>query len=155
MPRNTEKRSEKLEERCRRAKRSDCQFSYSVLSDPFWLHGLQHPRLPCPSQLSESTQTHVHWFRDAHPTISYSAIPFSSSLQSFPELGSFPVSQLFISVAKVLAFQLQHQSFPWIFITDFLSDWVVGYPCSPSDSQESSPKPKLFKSIFLCTQLPL
>ena len=65
MQRNTEKSSEKVEERCRKAKRSDCQFSHSVLSDPFWLHGLQHPRLPCPSKLAESTQTHVHWFRDA------------------------------------------------------------------------------------------
>ena len=37
--------------------------------------------------------------------------PFSSCLQSFPASGSFPVSQIFTSVAKVLEFQLQHQSF--------------------------------------------
>ena len=43
-------------------------------------------------------------------------------------------------------FQLQHQSFQWIFRTDFLQDGLVGSHCSPRDSQESSPTPQ-FKSI--------
>ena len=45
-----------------------------------------------------------------------------------------------------LEFQLQHQSFQWIFRTDFLEDGLVGSHCSPRDSQESSPTPQ-FKSI--------
>ena len=49
-------------------------------------------------------------------------------------------------VAKVLEFQLQHQSFQWILRTGFLQDWLVWSPCSPRDSQESSPTLK-FKSI--------
>ena len=49
-------------------------------------------------------------------------------------------------LAKLLEFQLQHQSFQWIFRTDFLYDGLVGCPCSPRDSQESSPTPQ-FKSI--------
>ena len=49
-------------------------------------------------------------------------------------------------VAKVWEFQLQHQSFRWIFSTDLLLDWLVWSPCSPGDSQESSPTPQ-FKSI--------
>ena len=49
-------------------------------------------------------------------------------------------------VAKVLEFQPQHQSFQWIFKTNFLWDWLVGSPCSPRDSQESPPTPQ-FKSI--------
>ena len=49
-------------------------------------------------------------------------------------------------VAKVLEFQLQHQSFQWIFRTDFLYDGLVWSPCCPRDSQESSPTPQ-FKSI--------
>ena len=44
-----------------------------------------------------------------YPTISSSVIPFSFCLQSFPA-----------QVAKVLEFQLQQQSFQWIFRTDFL-----------------------------------
>ena len=43
-------------------------------------------------------------------------------------------------------FQLQHQSFQWIFRTDFLQDGLFGSPCSPRDSQESSPTTQ-FKSI--------
>ena len=49
-------------------------------------------------------------------------------------------------VAKVLEFQLQHQSFQWTPRTDLLQDGLVGSPCSPKDSQESSPIPQ-FKSI--------
>ena len=43
-------------------------------------------------------------------------------------------------------FQLQHQSFQWIFRIDFLKDGLVWSPCSPRDSQESSPAPH-FESI--------
>ena len=49
-------------------------------------------------------------------------------------------------VAKVLELQLQHQSFQWIFRTDFLQDGLVWSPCRPRDSQESSPTPQ-FKSV--------
>ena len=48
-------------------------------------------------------------------------------------------------MARVLEFQLQHQSFQWIFRTDFLWNWLV-WSCSPGDSQESFPAPK-FRSI--------
>ena len=47
-------------------------------------------------------------------------------------------------VAKVL--ELQLQSFQWIFMADFLLNWVVWSSYSPRDSQESSPAPQ-FKSI--------
>ena len=43
-----------------------------------------------------------------------------------------------------MEFQLQHQSFQ--FRTDLLQNGPVGSPCSPRDSQESSPTPQ-FKSI--------
>ena len=43
-------------------------------------------------------------------------------------------------MAKVL--ELQHQSFQWLFRTDFLQDWLV----CPRDSQESSPASQ-FKNI--------
>ena len=41
------------------------QFSHLVVSDSLWPHGLQHARLPCPHQLPELDQTHVHQVRDA------------------------------------------------------------------------------------------
>ena len=55
-----------------------------------------------------------------HPTISSSVVPFSSCLQSFSASGSFPMSQFFTSGGQTIEFQLQHQSFQWIFRTDFL-----------------------------------
>ena len=73
------------------------QFSRSVVSNSFWPHEPQHARHPCPSP---SPGVHPHpcplcqW---CHPTISSSAIPFSSCLQSFPASGSFQMSQLFTS----------------------------------------------------------
>ena len=55
------------------------------------------------------------------------------------------VSSLY-QVAKVLEFQLQHQFFQYIFRADLLLDGLVGSPCSPRGSQESSPTPQ-FNSI--------
>ena len=52
------------------------------------------PGLPVHHQLLEFIQTHVHRVKWCHQAISSSVIPFSSRLQSFPALGSFP-SQLF------------------------------------------------------------
>ena len=49
-------------------------------------------------------------------------------------------------VAKVLEFQLQHHSFQRNPRVDLLQNGLVGSPCSPRDSQESSPTPQ-FKSI--------
>ena len=49
-------------------------------------------------------------------------------------------------MAKVLEFQLSHQSFQRNPRADLLQNGLVGSPCSPSDSQESSLTPQ-FKSI--------
>ena len=64
-------------------------------------------------------------------------IPFSSRLQSFPAQGLFQWFGSLHQVAKVLEFQLQHQSFQWRFRTDFLWDGLVRSPCSPRDSNKS------------------
>ena len=50
-------------------------------------------------------------------------------------------------VTKALELQLQHQPFQWILMVDFLWDWLVWSPCSPRDSQQSSPTPQ-FESII-------
>ena len=60
-------------------------------------HGLQHIRLPCPSPSPRACSNSCLLSRRCHPTILSSAVPFSSCLQSFPPLGSFPVSQFFTS----------------------------------------------------------
>ena len=72
------------------------QFS-SVVSDSLWPHELQHTRPPCPSPTPgvHPNPCPLCWW--CHPTISSSVVPFSSCPQSFPELESFPMSQLFAS----------------------------------------------------------
>ena len=71
-------------------------------------------------QLQEFTQTHVHWVGDAfqpsHPLLSPSPPAFNLSLHQ----GLFKWISSSHQVVKVLEFQLQHQSFQWIFRTDFL-----------------------------------
>ena len=61
------------------------------------------PGFPIHHQLQKPAQTHVHWVglsQWCHPTISSSAVPFSSCLQSFPASGSFPMSQFFPSSSQ-------------------------------------------------------
>ena len=54
-------------------------------------------RLPCPSLSPQACPNSYPLSRWCYPTISSSATPFSSYLQSFPASGSFPMSQLFLS----------------------------------------------------------
>jgi len=119
-------------------------FNCSVVSDSLQPHGLQHTRLPCPSPSPSvySNSCPLSWW--CLPTTSSSIAPFSSCPQSFPVSGSFLVSWLVASGGQVL--ELQHQSFQWTFRVDFLQDWLVWSPCSPRDSQESSPASQ-FESI--------
>ena len=52
-------------------------------------------RLPCPSPSPRACSNSCPSSQWCHPTISFSVIPFSSCLQSFPASGSFPMSQFF------------------------------------------------------------
>ena len=103
------------------------------------------PGFPVHHQLPELTQTHVHPVGDAiqlsHPLSS----PSPPAFRLFQHQSLFQWVSSSHQVAKELEFHLQHQSFQWIFRTDFLYDGFVGSPCSPRDSQESSPTPQ-FKS---------
>jgi len=71
------------------------QFSRSVVSSSLQPHESQHARPPCPSPTPGVHPNPCSLSRWCHPTISSSVTPFSSYHQSFPALGSFPVSQLF------------------------------------------------------------
>ena len=79
--------------------------------------------LPVHHQLLEFTQTHVHWVSGAiqpsHPLSSPSPAFNLSQHQ-----GLFKWVSSSHQVAKVLDFQLQHQSFQWIFRTDLLLGWT-------------------------------
>ena len=74
---------------------SSVQFSCSVVSDSLRPHELQHARPPCPSPTSEvhsDSRPSSQW---CHPSISSSAVPFSSCPQSLAASESFPMSHLF------------------------------------------------------------
>ena len=73
------------------------QFSCSVMSGSLRPHESQHTRLPCPSPIPEVHPKPCPLSRRCHPAISSSVVPFSSCPQSFPESGSFQMSQLFPS----------------------------------------------------------
>ena len=124
------------------------QFSSVTQLCPTLCNPMNHstPGLPVHHQLPEFTQTLVHQVGDAiqpsHPLSSPSPPAPSPSQHQ----GLFQWVNSSHEVAQVLKFQLQHQSFQWTPRTDLLQDGMVGSPCSPRDSQESSPTPQ-FKSI--------
>ena len=76
---------------------SSVQFSRSVVADSLQNHALQHSRLRCPSTTTRACSNSSPSSQCCHPTISFSAVPFSFCLQSFPASGSFPMSQFFAS----------------------------------------------------------
>ena len=104
------------------------------------------PVLPVHHQLLKFTQTHVHWVSDAiqpsHPLSS----PFLPAPNPSKYHSLFEWVNSSHEVAKVLEFQLQHYSLQRNPRADLLQNGLVGSPCSPRDSQESSPTPQ-FKSI--------
>ena len=102
------------------------------------------PGFPVHHQLPEFSQTHAHWVWWCHTTISFSVIPFSSYLKSFPASRSFQMSQLFASSGQSVGLSASTSDLPkniqdWLLLG--LTGWIS---CSPRDSQESSPTPLNF-----------
>ena len=91
------------------------------------------PGLPVHHQLPGFTQTHVHWVSDAIQP-SYPLLPPSPPAFNLSQhQGLFKWVSFSHQVAKVLEFQLQVQSFQWIFRTAFLygegNDNPLQYSC--------------------------
>ena len=125
---------------------SSVQFIRSVVSDSLWPHGLQHTRPPSRSSTSRVYSNSCPLSQWCHPTISSSIVPFSSFPQSFPNQCLF-----FTSSEPVLRIQSIRVSPSTSVLPMNTQDWsplggLAGSPCSPRDSQESSPTPQ-FKSI--------
>ena len=81
-----------------------------------------------------------------HPTISSSVGPFSFCLQSFPAWGSFLMSHIFASGGQSIGVSASVSVLSMNIKDRFPLGWTGWIPCSPRDSQESSPTPQ-FKSI--------
>ena len=125
------------------------QFSSVQSLSHVWLfatHELQHTRPPSPSPtpgVHSNSHPSSQW---CHPAISSSVVPFSSCPQSLLASESFPKSQLFAwggqsTGVSALASFLPKNTQDWSPLNG-----LVGSPCSPKDSQESSPTPQ-FKTI--------
>ena len=99
------------------------------------------PGLPVHHQLPEFTQTHVHRVGDAiqpsHPLSS----PSPPALNFSQHQG-----QLFTSGGQSIRVSASTSVLPMNAQDWSPLEWLVGFPCSPRDSQESSLTPQ-FKSI--------
>ena len=83
------------------------------------------PGLPVPHHLQEPAEIYVHWVNDAiqpsHPPLSPSPSAFNLSQHQ----GLFQWVSSSHQVARVLEFQLQHQSFQWTpGLISFSMDWL-------------------------------
>ena len=110
-------------------------------------HGLKHSRVPCPSPTLGACLNSCPWSPWHHPTILSSVILFYCP-QSFPASGSFPMCQFFTLGGQSIRDSASASVFP-MNIQDWFPLKLIGLislsPCSPRDSQESSPTPQ-FKS---------
>ena len=106
-----------------RCPRISVSFSSVAQSCPILCDPMNHstPGLPVHHQLPEFTHTHVHWVRDgiqpSHPLSS----PLPPAFNLSQHQGLFQWANSSHEVARVLEFQLQHQSFQWTPRTDLLA----------------------------------
>ena len=129
-------------------------FSHQVMSDSLQPHGLQHARPPCPSPTpgvySNSCPSSRDVIQPSHPLSSPSPPAFNLSQHQ----GLFQWVSSSHQVRKVLEFQLQHQSFHWIFRADFLYDRLSVQGTLKSLLQHHSSKASiLWRSAFFRVQL--
>ena len=125
---------------------SSVHFSRSVLSDSLRPHESQHARPSCPSPTPRVRSDSCPSSQWCHPAISSSVVPFSSCPQSLPASKCFPMSHLFAWGGQSTGVSALYHSFQRNPRADLLQNGLGGSPCSPRDSQESSPTPQ-FKSI--------
>ena len=76
---------------------SSVQFTLSVVSNSLWPHGLKHTRLPCPSPTPRAYSDSYPSSQVMPPNCLIFCHPLLLLLQSFPESGSFQISQFFAS----------------------------------------------------------
>ena len=118
------------------------QFSRSVMSEHLRPHGLHRARPPCPSPTAGaySNSCLLNWW--CHPTISYSVIPFASSLQSIPPSQSFRMSQFFGSGGQSIGASTS-ASVLLMNIQDWFPSGLTSFIfLQPKDSQEPTTTPQ-------------
>ena len=136
--------------------KTSVQFSRSVVSGSLPPHELQHSRCSCPSPTPGVHSNLCPLSRWCHPTISSSAVPFSSCPQSFPASGSFPVTQLFASGGQSTGFSFNispSNEGPISFRMDWLDFLAVQGTLKSLLQHHSSKVSILLHSAFFIVQL--
>ena len=134
------------------------QFSCSVLSNSWRPQELQHARPPCPSPTPGVHPNPCPLSRWCHPQSYLLSSPSPLALNLFQHWGLFKRISSLHQVAKVLEFQLQHQSFhehPGLI--SFRMDWLdllAVQETLKSLLQHHTSKPSiLWRSAFFIVQL--
>ena len=130
-------------------------FSPSVMSNSSWPHGLQHPRLSCPSPFPGgfwSSCPSSWWY---HTTISSSVVPFSSCLQFFPASGSFLISQFFSSGGQSIGASASASVLPMIIQDWFPLEFTGLISMQPKGLSRVFSNTTVQKQKFFSTQLSL
>ena len=113
--------------------------------------------LPVHHQLPEFTHTHVHRVSDVIQPSHLLLSPSSPALNLSQHQGLFRWVSSSHQVAKVLQFQLQHQSFQWTGLISFRMDWLdllaVQGPLKSLLQHRSSKASILQRSAFFIVQL--
>ena len=99
---------------------SGVHFSHSVVSDSLALNGTEACQASLSITNSRAYSNSCPSSRWCHPL----PLPSPPIFNLFQHQGLSQWVSSSHHMAKVLEFQLQHQSFQWIFRVDFLSDWL-------------------------------
>ena len=126
-----------------------------VVPDFLWPHWLQHTRLACPSPTPKVCSNSCPSSRWCHPAISSSVFPFSSFLQSFPALGSFPRSQFFASGGQSIGASALVSVLPMNIQDWFPLGWTGLISLQSKGLSKFFSNTTLQKHQFFCTQLSL
>ena len=116
------------------------------MSNSLQPHGLQHARLLCPPLPPGVCSNACPLSQWCHPTMSFSVVLFCFCPQSFPELGSFPVTWLFASSGQSIGVSTSASVLP-INVKGLFPLGLTGLISllskEQTHSQESSPAPQL------------
>ena len=126
--------------------------SHSVMSDSFRHHCWQAPLSSAISWIVCSNSCPLSCW--CHPTISSSVAPFSPCPQSFPALGSFPMSRFFTSGGQTIGasvFSISPSNGYWGLIS-FRMDWFD--LLAVQGNLKYSPTPQFKSILYLFTYLP-
>ena len=89
------------------------------------VQSLSHARLPWPWPTPGAYLNSCPYSQWCHPIISFSVVPFSSCLQSFPASGSLPMSQFFVSGGQSIRVSASASVLPMN-----IQDWFpLGWTC--------------------------